>query len=216
MRKSHPTTVPSLFGRAVAYIGYLALMPVGYGYSGTRKPMLARSVAAEPLSEEGSERRSVEERARAASEIPPAANEILMDVYSFNLDSDLEDEQVLAVRRTDDPSGLLRLVVADYLPASRAWVRAWEGSTAVTKVQTLQVLVKDVVGDHIPNIISVGMNERGEQAVSIFWRTPPPVKTAPPSFTRRSARFPGIPSPSRRPSGRRATSLARRTPRPGR
>ena len=158
---------------AVAYIGYLAIDAQRVRLQRDEKPMLARSVAAEPLPEEGSERRSVEERARAASEIPPAANEILMDVYSFNLDSDLEDEQVLAVRRTDDPSGLLRLVVADYLPANRAWVRAWEGSTAVTKVQTLQILVKDVVGDHIPNIISVGMNDRGEQAVSIFWRTPP-------------------------------------------
>lgn len=158
---------------AAAYIAYLAVDARRTRFQRDEKPMLARSIAAEPLAEEGSPARSVEERARAASEIPPAANEILLDVYAFNLDSDLEDEQVLVIRRTDDPSGLLRLIVADYLPANRTWVRAWEGSTGVTKVQTLQVLVKDVVGDHIPNIISVGMNDRGEQAVSIFWRTPP-------------------------------------------
>ncbi|MCK7503695.1 MAG: hypothetical protein MZV70_05980 [Desulfobacterales bacterium] len=48
------------------------------------------------------------------------------------------------------PRELLRLVVADYLTGSRAWVRAWEGSTGVTKVQTLQILVKDVVETTYP------------------------------------------------------------------
>ena len=158
---------------AAAYIGYLAVDVRVFRSPGNDTPMLARSVATESRSEEGGAENAAEERARSASEIPTTPNEILLDVYSFNLDSDLEDEQILVVRRTDDPSGLLRLIVADYLPGSRSWVRAWEGSTAVTKVQTLQVLVKDVVGDHIPNIISVGINDRGEQAVSIFWRTTP-------------------------------------------
>ncbi len=158
---------------AVVYIVYLSLEARGSRSRGDDKPILARSVAAEPGTVEGEAERTEEERVRTASEIPTAPNEILLDVYSFNLDSDLEDEQVLVVRRTDDPSGLLRIIVADYLAGNRAWVRAWEGSTAITKAQTLQVLVKDVVGDHIPNIITVGMNDRGEQAVSIFWRTPP-------------------------------------------
>ena len=134
--------------------------------------MLARSVAAESSTADGSTARSVDERVRSSSEISPADNEILLDVYSFNLDSDQEDEQILVVRRTDDPSGLLRLVVADYVLSIRGWVRAWEGSTAITKIRTLQIVAKDVVGDHIPNIIAMGMNDRGEQSVSIFWRTP--------------------------------------------
>lgn len=158
---------------AAVYIVYLSLEARGSRSRDDETPILARSVAAEPGPDGGGPERIEEERVRTASEIPAAPNEILLDVYSFNLDSDLEDEQVLVVRRTDDPSGLLRLIVADYLSGSRAWVRAWEGSTAITKAQTLQVLVKDVVGDHIPNIIAVGMNDRGEQAVSIFWRTPP-------------------------------------------
>ncbi|HSV55870.1 MAG TPA: pallilysin-related adhesin, partial [Magnetospirillaceae bacterium] len=157
----------------VAYIGFLA---VQRGYSRGRmndKPMLARGVAAEPTASEGSETRSAEERARIASAVPPALNEILLDVYAFNLDSDREDEQVLVIRRTDDPTGVIRLVVADYISASRAWARAWEGYTAITKIQTLQILVKDVVGDHIPNIVAIGINDRGEQALSVFWRTSP-------------------------------------------
>lgn len=167
---------------AAAYIAFLAVDAPGVRSQGDETPMLARSVAAEPRSEGGGADRTVEDRARTASEIPTASNEILLDVYSFNLDSDQEDEQVLVIRRTDDPSGFLRLIVADYLPANRAWVRAWEGSTAVTKVQTLQILVKDVVGDHIPNIIAVGMNDRGEQGVSIFWRTPPARENRSPLF----------------------------------
>ncbi|HOX13202.1 MAG TPA: pallilysin-related adhesin [Spirochaetia bacterium] len=161
---------------SIAAAGYIVFLAVDARSSRSQrddKPMLARSVAAEPRTEEGGAEGASEERARTVSEIPTASNEILLDVYSFNLDSDQEDEQILVVRRTDDPSGLLRLIVADYLPGGRSWVRAWEGSTAVTKVRTLQILVKDVVGDHIPNIIAVGMNDRGEQAVSIFWRTPP-------------------------------------------
>ncbi len=167
---------------AAGYIVFLAVDARSGRSQGDDKPMLARSVAAEPRSEEGGEDGAPEERTRTASEIPTASNEILLDVYSFNLDSDQEDEQILVVRRTDDPSGLLRLIVADYLPGGRSWVRAWEGSTAVTKVRTLQILVKDVVGDHIPNIIAVGMNDRGEQAVSIFWRTPPSRENRSPLF----------------------------------
>lgn len=158
---------------AAGYIAYLALGAQRLRSPENDTPMLSRSVATESRTAEGSSERPVEERNRAVSEIPTAPNEILLDVYSFNLDSDQEDEQVLVIRRTDDPSGLLRLIVADYLVSSRSWVRAWEGSTAVTKVRTLQILVKDVVGDHIPNIVAVGMNDREEQAVSIFWRTPP-------------------------------------------
>ncbi len=165
---------------AVLGIGFLVLVPRRGRMFEDEKPMLARSVMAEPLASEGSIPRSSEERIRSASEIPPEPNEILLDVYPFNLDSDQEDEQILVVRRTDDPSGLLRLVVADFLPSGRVWVRAWVGSTSITKIRTLQILVKDVVGDHIPNIIAVGINDRGEQAVSIFWRVTPPGDTRSP------------------------------------
>lgn len=167
---------------AVVCIAYLVLDPQRARRLQDEKPMLARSVAADSAGTADRPFPSVEDRERATSEIPPASNEILLDVYAFNLDSDQEDEQVLVMRRTDDPSGLLRLVVADYILASRSWVRAWEGSTAVTKIRTLQVVAKDVVGDHIPNIVAVGMNEKNEQVVSIFWRSSPPVETRSPLY----------------------------------
>jgi hypothetical protein len=107
---------------------------------------------------------------RLASAIPLETNETLLDLYSFNLDSDDEEEQILVVRRSDDTDGLIRIVVADYSPQSRRWSRTWDGATLATKIKTFQITISDLLGDHDMNIICTGMNDANEQTMTVFWR----------------------------------------------
>jgi hypothetical protein len=110
---------------------------------------------------------------RLASAIPLESNETLLDLYSFNLDTDDEEEQILVVRRSDDPEGLIRIVVADYSPQSRRWSRIWDGATLATKIKTFQITVGDLLGNHGVNIICTGMNDTNEQTMTVFRRVAP-------------------------------------------
>ena len=107
---------------------------------------------------------------RLFSAIPLETNETLLDLYSFNLDPDDEEEQILVIRRADDQNGLIRIVVADYSQQSRRWLRTWSGETLATNIKTFQITISDLLGSHEVNIICTGMNELNEQTMSVFWR----------------------------------------------
>ena len=96
---------------------------------------------------------------RLFSAIPLETNETLLDLYSFNLDPDDEEEQILVIRRADDQNGLIRIVVADYSQQSRRWLRTWSGETLATNIKTFQITISDLLGSHEVNIICTGMNE---------------------------------------------------------
>lgn len=109
---------------------------------------------------------------RLTAAIELGADETLLDIYLMNLDFDEEDEQILIVRRANDPRGIIRIVVADYSHGSRRWTRVWEGETLATKVRTFQVSVDDLVGDHNVSIVCFGLNDASQQTMSVFWREP--------------------------------------------
>ncbi|MGD9938802.1 MAG: pallilysin-related adhesin [Clostridia bacterium] len=115
----------------------------------------------------------VQRSERLASAIPLETNETLLDLYSFNLDTDDEEEQILVVRRADDTEGLIRIVVADYSPQSRRWSRTWDGATLATKIKTFQITISDLLGDHDVNVICTGMNDENEQTLTVFRRIAP-------------------------------------------
>ena len=108
---------------------------------------------------------------RATASIPLESNETLLDLYSFNLDYDDEEEQVLVVRDSDDATGVVKVVLADYSPFTRKWTRAWKGSTLVTKNKTFQVSVNDLIGDHNLNIVCTGMDDANNQTMTVYWKS---------------------------------------------
>jgi len=121
---------------------------------------------------------------RVTAVIPLNPNETLLDLYSYNLDYDDEEEQVLVVRLSDDPQGSIHIVVADYSPVTKRWTRAWQGNTLITKVKTLQISVNDLIGDHNLNIVCSGMNDDNEQTMNIYWKTPDKEQKQELSFTK--------------------------------
>lgn len=134
------------------------------------RPIATRRLTVEPSGAAAENASGDEESEPTLNRIGTLPNEVVLDVLSLNLDTDEGEEQILTVRKTDRPEGTLFLVVADYLPDRRAWVRSWEGELPVTKLTTLQVQTKDLVGDHTLCILAWGMNDANEQTLSVFGR----------------------------------------------
>jgi hypothetical protein len=102
--------------------------------------------------------------------IPALPNEVILSVSSFNIDQDQSEEQILTVRKTDNTDGKLSIVVADYNEQKKIWFRSWEAETLATKLTTFSIQAKDLVGDHNPCIVCTGMNDSGEQTITVFRR----------------------------------------------
>jgi len=154
-----------------------ALAAIGYFYISARSSRVAdepvRSRVVEAGSVTGSEQAPPDSASgeRATSSIPLEPNETLLDLFVFNLDFDDEEEQILVIRESDDPSGIIRVVLADYSPYSKKWSRSWKGDSLVTKNKTFQVSVSDLIGDHNLNIVCTGMNDANEQTMTIYWKS---------------------------------------------
>jgi hypothetical protein len=106
--------------------------------------------------------------------VPLDDSEKLIRVINANLDLDTNDEQILVLRRKEDPQGLLKIAVIDYDPIRATYSRTWESLTNATNFRLLDISLKDVVGDHNLEIVCRGMNERGELTLDLFRKTPSP------------------------------------------
>ena len=111
---------------------------------------------------------------QALNRIAALPNEVILDTQSVNLDQDEGDEQILTVRKTDNTGDRLSIVVADYVPQRKGWVRAWEGSTLATKLTTFQVLTEDLIGDHNLDIVCMGMDDSNSATITVFRRVEGP------------------------------------------
>ncbi|MBL8968549.1 MAG: pallilysin-related adhesin, partial [Spirochaetaceae bacterium] len=143
------------------------------GAAEASRPVATRQVEVGPAASP-EEREALAEREATTNRITALPNEVVLDVNSVNLDQDEGDEQILIVRKTDKPEGRLSLVVADYLPQRRSWVRAWEGETLATKLTTLSLQVRDLIGDHTLSIVATGMDDANAQSLTVFRRIPGP------------------------------------------
>lgn len=157
----------------------IALGVAVYFYISTRsgraeasRPVATRQLELRSGADAAGEREAAAEREAATNRISALPNEVVLDVVTVNLDQDEGDEQILIVRKTDKAESLLSVVVADYLPQRRAWIRAWEGETLATKLTTFSIQVRDVLGDHNLAIVCTGINDSNEQTVTVFRRIP--------------------------------------------
>ena len=111
----------------------LAILVSGFFYITTRNSKDSDSALRTRVLEAGSivstapDTSDAKAGTKVTSSIALEANETLLDLYSFNLDYDDEEEQILVIRESDDPTGNIRIVLADYSPFGRRWSRTWKG-----------------------------------------------------------------------------------------
>jgi hypothetical protein len=141
------------------------------GAAAAARPVTTRQVQPESSAPEKPAALAVE-TAVPVNHIPALPNEVILNVTSFGVEQEEGGEQVLTVRKIDRADARLCIVVADYVEQKKAWVRTWEGDTLSTKLTTFSIQGKDLVGDHSFDIVCTGMDDSGQQTISVFRRNP--------------------------------------------
>jgi hypothetical protein len=92
-------------------------------------------------------------------------------VVNANLDADVQEEQVVAVQRRDDPASPVRLVVLDpEFPRGRGARVCWEARTLASSARAFTLAVKDLVGDHGMQLVATGTSSEGRFTLEVFRR----------------------------------------------
>jgi hypothetical protein len=105
--------------------------------------------------------------------IPIDPADTLLQVVNLSVDKDAEEEQVIAVKRSDDVESPVRLIVADADPARGAYYyQSWESPTNSTDSRAFTLAVKDLLGEHDSQIVASGTNGAGKLTLDVFRRVP--------------------------------------------
>jgi hypothetical protein len=92
-------------------------------------------------------------------------------VVNANLDSDPQEEQVVAVQRRDNPAAPVRLLVLDpEFPRGRDARVCWEAPTLAASARAFTLQVKDLVGDHGMQLVATGTSSAGRFTLDVFRR----------------------------------------------
>lgn len=95
---------------------------------------------------------------------------LFINALDENLDIDEPEEQVVVIKRPDDPEDRISLLVTDFDTLRSTYRVTWEGVTRATNVRTFAVYISDLVGDHQEEIVAVGTDNEGRQTMNVFRR----------------------------------------------
>ncbi len=87
-----------------------------------------------------------------------------------NLDLDEPEEQILLVKRRSDPADRIRVLVTDFDTLRNTHRITWEGETSATNVRTFALYIRDLIGDHLDELVCFGTNNLGLQTLEVFRR----------------------------------------------
>ncbi len=96
--------------------------------------------------------------------------EVLLQSLAVNLDIDVSDEQILVLKRKDEPDSPIRIAVVDFDTVLNTYKRSWQYETMANNSRTFSLSLSDVIGDHKLEIVCFGSTASGNQTLSIFWR----------------------------------------------
>jgi len=99
---------------------------------------------------------------------------VVSQIINANLDLDQMDEQIIVYKRRDDSSDRIRLLVAAFDGIRGSYIPVWEGVTSANNIRTFAVYNKDLSGDHNPEIVAFGTDNRGDQTLDVFRRSSSP------------------------------------------
>ncbi|WP_076487676.1 pallilysin-related adhesin [Alkalispirochaeta americana] len=97
---------------------------------------------------------------------------LLISTHNVSLTMSEPDEQIVVVKRRDDPSDRVRLLVAIFDPLRNIYRVSWEGVTEATGMRSFSVSTMDLTGDHQEEIIGTGIDPAGKQTINVFRQEP--------------------------------------------
>ena len=106
--------------------------------------------------------------------VPLQGDDYVIQALDTNLDIDQLDEQIIVFKKKNDPEDRIQIMVVDFDTVRNTYVPVWIGKTLATNNRNFTLYTADVLGDHVPEIICMGRNNKGEQTLDIFRKTLPP------------------------------------------
>lgn len=106
--------------------------------------------------------------------VPLHPEDYVIQVLDVNLDIDQLEEQIIVLKKKNDPQDQIQILVVDFETVRNTYVPVWIGATLATNSKTFTLYTEDILGDHVPEILCFGRNNKGEQTLDIFKKTLPP------------------------------------------
>lgn len=106
------------------------------------------------------------ENTTVVSFVPLYSNEILLSTLSLDFDGDGYDDQIVSIRKVDDPH--IRLIIGLYDPFSRQYKRSTTITTEIIQTRTFSFTAMDLIGNHKQSLIYTGYDEDGNSVMKIY------------------------------------------------
>ncbi|GAB4370136.1 MAG: hypothetical protein Kow009_06690 [Spirochaetales bacterium] len=106
--------------------------------------------------------------------VPVDPADYVIQTLDTNLDIDQLDEQIVVFKKKNDPEDRVQILVVDFDTVRNTYLPVWIGKTLATNNRNFTLYASDILGDHVPEIVCMGRNNKGEQTLDIFRKTLPP------------------------------------------
>jgi hypothetical protein len=94
--------------------------------------------------------------------------EILISLINGNYDGDPFEEQIAVYRNMLEADNPVYITYIDYFETAREYRRVWTELIAATRPGTMSLYTLDLVGDHGTCVLISGLNNNGEQTLTVF------------------------------------------------
>lgn len=101
-------------------------------------------------------------------------DDVILQIINTNLDIDANDEQILLLRKKDDPQSAIRVAVVDFDTVRNIYKLSWEGETQAVNMRGFTINLEDLVGDHSLQLVCLGLGKEKEQTIDVFRKTQGP------------------------------------------
>jgi hypothetical protein len=171
-RKIAKLLTPLTFVIAAAFVAFLYFRPAEPPAEPGNSAWQARVVIPENVETAGFEGNSDVERMvyedAMNAKIALKDGESVVAVLTQDLDGDMVDEQILAHRNLLEMDSPISISYIDFDNVLGGYRRIWSAATVVTRPGTTSVYTQDIVGDRSICILVSGMNNLGEQTLTVF------------------------------------------------
>jgi hypothetical protein len=98
-------------------------------------------------------------------------DEAVVAILTRNFKNDSFEEQIIAYRKPEDIDSPIYITYAEYNEQNNSYNRTWSAPTAAAKPGTLILYSEDLIGDGGICVLVSGMNNAGEQTLTVFRKT---------------------------------------------
>lgn len=92
----------------------------------------------------------------------------IYEIQNINIDLDESDEQIIIAAPLNDGKAVFQIYVADYNPKKDEYIEIYKDDISFNNLNLVSLLSEDFTGDHIPEVIVTGIDNKDLQVYEIY------------------------------------------------